>query len=193
MVLSAAAWRLPAWVDDDLAARDPVFCEPEERMRLAIELADRNVAEGTGGPFGAAVFEQESGSLVSVGVNLVIPSLCSLAHAEMVAIAVAQQRLGTYDLGGSGLPRHELVTSCEPCAMCFGAIPWSGIRRVACGATDEDARAIDFDEGPKLKSWVRELEARGISVVTELCRDEARSVLQRYHARGGQIYNSREG
>ena len=45
-----------------------------------------------------------------------------------------------YDLGGLGDGRaFELVTTTEPCAMCLGAIPWSGLSSVVCGARDQDA------------------------------------------------------
>lgn len=163
----------------------------QDRMRFVIETAATNVERGTGGPFGAAVFERRSGRLVSIGVNVVESSHCSHAHAEMAALANAQHALRLFDLGATGLPEHELVTSCEPCAMCYGAIPWSGVRRVLCGARAGDAEAIGFDEGAKPKNWVAELNNRGISVVRDLCRKEAVAVLQRYKADGGVIYGSR--
>ncbi len=75
------------------------------RMRLAIRLAAENIARESGGPFGAAVFERDSGRVVSAGVNLVVPSCCSLAHAEAVALALAQRALGTHDLSAPGYPR----------------------------------------------------------------------------------------
>jgi tRNA(Arg) A34 adenosine deaminase TadA len=159
-------------------------------MRLAVELARENVTQKTGGPFGAAVFEADSGRLVAAGVNLVESSNCSIAHAEMVAIALAQRALGHYDLGRDNIT-HELVTSTEPCAMCLGAIPWSGLRRVVCGARGEDACAIGFDEGAKPADWVGALRSRGIEVLRDVLREEARAVLQEYLASGGLIYNAR--
>lgn len=77
--------------------------------------------------------------------------------------------------------------------MCLGAIPWSGVRGVACGARDEDARAIGMDEGSKPPDWARALMSRGIEVHVDICRDEATSVLQDYAGRGGIIYNGRGG
>jgi len=162
-------------------------------MRFVIQLARTNVDMGTGGPFGAAVFETATGRLVSIGVNLVTSLNCSLAHAEMVALANAQQAVEHFDLGAAGLPRMELVTSCEPCAMCYGAIPWSGVRIVRCGARARDASAIGFDEGPKPRNWVAALESRGITVDRDLCREEAVAVFQRYRQSGGDIYNARKG
>ena len=160
-------------------------------MRLVVELAATNVEKGTGGPFGAAVFEHRTGRLVGIGVNVVESTNCSHAHAEMAALAHAQQSLGNFDLGAAGMPEHELVTSCEPCAMCYGAIPWSGVRHLLCGARASDAEAIGFDEGAKPKRWVAELKKRGISVVRDLCRQEAVAVLQRYKNTGGTIYGTR--
>lgn len=169
-----------------------MFQSVEHRMSFVIEAARLNVANGTGGPFAAAVFERDSGMLVSLGVNLVTSAGMSILHAEMVALSLAQAKLGGYDLGGPGLPAHELVTATEPCAMCLGAIPWSGVRRLITGARDADARAIGFDEGPKTAEWRNELEKRGISVICDVERENAVRVLRDYSLRGGAIYNSRE-
>src|SRR3954462_5000499 len=87
------------------------------------------------------------------------------------------------------LPDHELVTSCEPCAMCLGATLWSGVRRLVYGATREDAARLQFDEGPVFPESYRYLESRGIEVVRGVLRDEAAEVLERYRAKSGPIYN----
>lgn len=97
-----------------------------KRMAFVIAAARQNIVEKTGGPFAAAVFESASGTLVSLAVNVVTTQRLSILHAEMVAITIAQKKLATYDLGGKALPSHDLFASTEPCAMCFGAIPWSG-------------------------------------------------------------------
>src|SRR3546814_19963070 len=47
-----------------------------------------------------------------------------------------------------GMPRHELFSSCEPCAMCLGATLWSGVTRLVFAATRDDATRLNFDEGP---------------------------------------------
>ncbi|MGE5297121.1 MAG: nucleoside deaminase [Solirubrobacterales bacterium] len=181
---------LPGWVEPFIARWREKFDSPEARMRLAIELANQNIEHGTGGPFGAAIFEAGSWQLVGVGVNLVETSNCSILHAEMVAIAVAQKAVGSYDLAGGGRAFHELATSVEPCAMCLGAIPWSGVRRVLCGARGEDACEIGFDEGAKPADWVGELNKRGIEVARDILRNQARAVLRRYAENGGTIYNA---
>jgi tRNA(Arg) A34 adenosine deaminase TadA len=187
------ALRLPGWVEELLADEDRAYPAVENRMGLAVELARQNVRRGSGGPFGAAIFERETGRLLAPGVNLVVGSGCSVFHAEMVAIMVAQKVLGNFDLGDASGPAYELVTSTEPCAMCLGATPWSGVRGLVCGARDEDARAVGFDEGAKMSAWVPTLEERGISVTRDVLREEAAGVLREYAALGGEIYNSRQG
>ncbi len=187
---------LPSWVAEFLPPAEKVYPTLRERMALAVELSRLNVEHGTGGPFGAAIFDMETDRLVAVGVNLVESLNCSIMHAEVVAIMLAQQAAGRFDLSGidgQGGAAMELVASTEPCAMCFGAIPWSGVRRLVCGARDGDARGIGFDEGPKLSSWAGALEDRGIEVKRDVCRDEAVKVLEHYRDSGGLIYNSRQG
>jgi tRNA(Arg) A34 adenosine deaminase TadA len=182
---------LPAWVEQVVQDGKSLTATRRDRMDLAIRLAALNVEHGLGGPFGAALFEVTTGLLVAVGVNLVATSNCSLAHAEMVAIANAQQRLATYDLRAAGSTQYELVTSCEPCAMCYGAIPFAGISRLVCGARSEDAEACGFDEGTKPEDWMGALRARHIEVIQGVSREAAAAVLRDYRQRGGLIYNPR--
>lgn len=188
MPTPAMSIRLPDWMESFLAAAPARFITPEERMEFVIRLSRLNVRHA-GGPFGAAVFDR-SGLLIAAGVNLVASGACSLLHAEMVALARSQLRLGRFDIGDGGRYPCDLYASSEPCAMCFGAIPWSGVSGLVCGARDEDVRAIGFDEGPKLADWVEALTRRGIGVERDLLRSEACAVLREYAAGGGMIYNS---
>ena len=178
---------LPAWVDEVVDWTRP-YVDDETRMRLAIALATENVQRGMGGPFGAVIVEEGSGRLVAVGTNRVVPENNSILHAEMIAFMMAQRSVGRYTLGAPGLPAHTLISSCEPCAMCLGATLWSGVRRLVCGATREDAMRARFDEGPVFPESYRYLEDRGIAIVRGLLRAEARGVLERYAA-SGEIYN----
>ena len=178
---------LPDWVGPFVRDCPQTFADGPERMALAIELASRNVRSGTGGPFGAAIFELPSGRLVSVGVNVVVASGLSLAHAEIMALALAQRAAGVYSLARSGTA-HQLVTSCEPCAMCFGALPWAGLTSLVCGARAEDAIAVGFDEGPKTEHWIAALRSRGISVETDVLRADAVAALRAYAESGGVLY-----
>ena len=182
---------LPQWLREFTAGECVALLSDEERMKFTIELARLNILYKTGGPFGAAVFERSTGNLVAAGVNLVVQSNCSHAHAEMVALAIAEHRLSSYTLDRTGFPEYELVTSSEPCAMCFGAIIWSGVSRLVCGARTADAEHAGFDEGAKPEHWIAELENRGIEVVTAICSSEAVSVLRCYTDNGGIVYNGR--
>jgi tRNA(Arg) A34 adenosine deaminase TadA len=179
---------LPEWLTAACAACGPLTTDTD-RMAFVVELSRRNVEMRSGGPFAAAVFEIGSGRLVAAATNLVLASRCSAAHAEVLALSFAQQASGDHDLGAEGMPAVELVGSCEPCAMCLGAIGWSGVRRVVCAATGADAEAIGFDEGPKPADWAGELRRRGIEVVSGVLRAEAVEVLLAYRQDGGAIYN----
>jgi len=179
---------IPAWLTE--AAANVVLAEPAARMAFVVDLARRNIVRG-GGPFAAAVFERDGGRLVAAGVNRVVASQCSSAHAEVLALSLAQQRLGSFDLGAAGLPAHELVSSAEPCAMCIGAILWSGVGRLVYAALDADVRAVGFDEGPKHPAWADELRRRGIEVAAGPLRAESVAVLGDYATVGGAIYNAR--
>jgi tRNA(Arg) A34 adenosine deaminase TadA len=179
---------LPAWVRPFLAAAPRSCADDDQAMALAIALAQENSRRGTGGPFGALVLESSNGRVLAAGVNLVVASRCSIAHAEMVALCLAQQGLGGYDLATAIPGGATLVSSAEPCAMCMGAVPWSGIGRLVCGARDEDARAAGFDEGDKPTDWVAAYQRRGIAVTRDCLRPQARAVLLDYAGAGGLIY-----
>jgi tRNA(Arg) A34 adenosine deaminase TadA len=177
----------PDWVNS-VVDWQQAYPTDEERMRLAIAVARENVERGTGGPFGAAIFEA-SGRLVAVGMNSVVRLNNCTLHGEMMAFMMAQHRIGSFTLNAPHLPVHELFTSCEPCAMCLGTTLWSGVQRVVYGATREDASLLNFEEGPVFPESYEYLEKRGIRFVRKVLRDEARAVLEMYRAKGGKIYN----
>lgn len=172
------AWTatLPSRMDDDAAA-----------MSVALEACRRNLDAGTGGPFGAVVLEAETRQLLGIGVNLVVSGRASVLHAEIVALTLAQQRAGNDNLAAGGRA-VTLYSTVEPCAMCLGAIPWSGVNRLVCGARDADVRAVGFDEGDKPVRWVEKYRRRGIAVTRDFRRAEAVGLLARYVAEGGVRY-----
>ncbi|MEP6732085.1 MAG: nucleoside deaminase [bacterium] len=175
----------PVWVNE-VVDWNRIYANDDEKMRLAIAVSLANVERETGGPFGAAVFERASGKLIAVGMNSVVRANNCTLHGEMVAFMMAQQRLSSFTLAAPGMAEHELFTSCEPCAMCLGATLWSGVKRVVCGAGREDASRLNFDEGPVFPASYKYLEDRGITIVRNVLRAEARAVLERYR---GRIYN----
>ena len=185
---------LPGWMEGLCPPQSQVYPALEGRMKLVLRLARENVTRQTGGPFAAAVFETGSGKLIAAGVNRVESMNCSVAHAEIMAIMLAQERLRTYDLGIDPRHAHELVSSAQPCAMCFGAILWSGVTRLTFAARARDVKGIlGFDEGPMPRAWKKELAARGIEVLPPILSREGREVLKLYHEKGGTIYNSHRG
>ena len=186
VVPTEVSFVLPRWAASSLEGLGPLP-DVEARMALVLQLSAAAVTNSSGGPFAAALFTLGDGRLIAAGVNLVLATRAPVAHAEIVAIALAGSRLGTHDLAQAG--PIELVTSCEPCAMCMGALPWAGVSRVVCGARDEDARAVGFDEGDKHPDWPDRLRARGIEVVRDVSREEAAEILRRYADGGGVIYN----
>lgn len=176
---------LPTWVGTTVAHWDAPLDSDTDRMRLAVALSALNVERG-GGPFAALVFGGER--CVGFGVNRVVDSGFSIAHAEVVALMVAQaanrERLSPID--------HPLtlVTTTDPCCQCFGALVWAGVERLICGATTADAEVVGFDEGPKPSDWIKLLEQRGIEVRRQILRQDAAAVLHGYASGGGIIYNA---
>lgn len=180
---------LPDWAAE-IAPYGKEFVTSEARMRLCIDLARKNIERNGGGPFGAAVFEIETGRLVGIGMNLVVPMKNSVLHAEIVAFMDAEARVGSYTLAADGLPAHEVVTTCEPCAMCLGASLWAGVKRITYGATRADAAELNFDEGPVFPQSYEYLQERGIETVGEVLRSDAREIFRLYRERQGTIYNA---
>jgi len=182
---------LPDWVEPFIGhwlnGGGPALDSDEHRMLLAIALSAENVRQGTGGPFGAIVVNQETGQLTGMGVNLVTSSGFSAAHAEIVALSLAQRAVESWDLGAEA--PMQLVSSCEPCAMCLGAVPWSGVSSLLCGADCSDAEAAGFDEGDKPLNWPKNLNDRGLEVKVHVLQQEAARVLQQYAEIAGEIYN----
>ncbi|TBN56653.1 nucleoside deaminase [Glaciihabitans arcticus] len=181
---------LPAWVVE----RDfpSTLATHDDRVALTNELAARNHREGNGGPFAAIVVDRTTGELVSVGVNVVLSTNKSSVHAEVMALSLAQEASGSWDLGASPEQYLELVVNWRPCTMCYGALVWSGVKHlVIAGDGPECEELTGFDEGPMPPDWVGELETRGISVTIGVQRDEAVAVFAEYGRSGAVVYNAR--
>ena len=158
----------------------------EQIMRgLQADLQTR-IRTGSGcGPFMAAVYDRQGNCLVSA-TNSVVTSGCSHSHAEMNAIRLAEEKLGTWDLGPSDL---VLYTPSEPCLMCIGGILWSGIRKVVFGVSTASVEAITgFDEGFKA-GWREAFAQRGIEVVGPVVPEVGEAVLREYVRLGQKVYS----
>lgn len=182
---------LPDWLWEEMAALPDCLPSREERLETVIRLSRLNVQKATGGPFAAGVFERDSGKLVMLAVNRVTPLACSSAHAEIMALSLAQKRLHTFDLGAPGLPAHELVVNWMCCAMCFGAVLWSGVRSLlVAGYGPEMEEITGFDEGPLPPDWQGELARRGIAFHGNGAREAALTVFRDFAQSGAPVYNS---
>jgi tRNA(Arg) A34 adenosine deaminase TadA len=144
-------------------------------MRRAIELSRIHMEAGEGGPFGAVVVKD--GQILGEGWNRVTSTCDPTAHAEMVAIRRACERLGTFTLKGC-----EIYTSCEPCPMCLSAIYWARLDRIWYGNTQADAAAIQFDDEWLYREVALPISERSVSTV-ELLREEALAVFQAWEAK----------
>lgn len=182
---------LPAWLSAELDALPAVLPTLEERMALVNALADRNWREGNGGPFAAIVVDDTTGELVSVGVNVVLSTGISSGHAEVMALGLAQQALGRWDLGADGA-ELSLVVNWRPCVQCYGATMWSGVRSlVVAGSGPELEELTGFDEGPMVTDWAEQFAARGIRVTQGVLREEALAVYRASGASDSLVYNAR--
>lgn len=108
-------------------------------MQEAIKLAEANIANEKGRPFGAVIVKD--GKIIASTANSVTTTNDPTAHAEVNAIRSACKYLKTFDLTGC-----EIYASCEPCPMCFSAIYWARIGKVYYAASKRDAAKAGFDD-----------------------------------------------
>ena len=185
---------LPDWAVTELQRLPSHLPTLEARMAEVVRFSRLNFENGTGGPFAAGVFERDSGKLVVIGVNRVVAFNCSSAHAEIMTLSLAQKMLGTYDLGGAGMPAYQFVVNWRPCAMCYGAMVWSGVRSLVIAGSGPELEAITgFDEGPIHPEWDKELAKRGIELVNNVLTEEALQVYRDFAASNSLVYNARQG
>ena len=155
-----------------------------ELLRASFEVALRAVAAGNH-PFGA-ILANEQRQILLEAENTVVTGDDITGHAETNLV-----RMVGKESYGAALESCTLYASSEPCAMCFGAIPWSGVDFLVCGARKSDAEAAGFDEGEKVRNWVESLRERGIDVELDVMRDESARIFKYYRDTGGVVYNAR--
>ncbi len=134
-------------------------------MRRAIELAEEGTRADGGGPFGAVIVKD--GVIIAEAHNLVTARSDPTAHAEVLAVREACQRLGTFALGGC-----EIYASCEPCPMCLGAVYWARLDRLYFAASRTDAQDIGFDDAHIYDELTRDLDSRALPTV-QMLRSES--------------------
>lgn len=137
-------------------------------MREAIRLSMENVQSGNGGPFGTVIVK--NGKIIATGVNEVTKSNDPTAHAEMIAIRNACEKLNSFQLDGC-----DIYCSCEPCPMCLGAIYWARPKSIYFANSKKDAAEINFDDNFIYQEIKLPIHERKLTI-TQLLRDEAQSV-----------------
>ena len=147
-------------------------------MLRAIELSV-NSANNAGGPFGCVIVKDNK--IIAEGLNKVTSSNDPTAHAEIVAIRDACQKLNTFNLSGS-----DLYSSCEPCPMCLSAIYWSHIDNIFYANTSDDAKKINFDDSFIYSEFSKKIEDRKIPI-KQMLRDEALKAFELWNKKTDKI------
>lgn len=148
-------------------------------MQHAIRLSAERMRANLGGPFGAVIVRD--GEVIAEGFNLVTSENDPTAHAEVVAIRRACEKLGTFSLEGC-----EIYTSCEPCPMCLSAIYWARLEAIYFANTREDAADIGFDDDFLYREIPKELNERTVPT-KQIVLDEARSVFEEWRVKPDKI------
>lgn len=152
----------------------------EDKMIIAINEAKKTMNEDKGGPFGAVITDLE-GNVISIASNLVLESHDPTAHAEIMAIRRATEKLGTHDLSN-----YILYATGYPCPMCLSAIIWANIKKVYYGTNLKDAEEIGFRDDfiyEYLKGNNKE-----ILYIENICHDECKELFNEYKEKNKEIY-----
>ncbi|MBI3528476.1 MAG: nucleoside deaminase [Betaproteobacteria bacterium] len=141
-------------------------------LRKVITLSEQAKARGKH-PFAALIVDRQGEVLAEAGNAFGWPDGDATGHAELLAVRDASRRYPPEHLA-----KATLYSSAEPCAMCAGAIYWSGISRVVYALSEERLLSLtgNHPENPTLSLPCREVFARGqraIEVVGPLLEDEA--------------------
>ena len=148
-------------------------------MREAIRLSMENVQSGNGGPFGTVIVKNEK--IIATGVNEVTKSNDPTAHAEMIAIRNACEKLNSFQLDGC-----DIYCSCEPCPMCLGAIYWARPKSIYFANSKKDAAEINFDDNVIYQEIKLPIHERKLTT-TQLLRNEAQSVFLQWQESENKI------
>lgn len=149
-------------------------------MKIAKDKSMSGFKNQEGGPFGAVITDK-NGNIIAEGNNQVLKDLDPTAHAEIVTIRKACEKLKTYDLS-----EYILYTSCEPCPMCLSAIIWANIKTVYYGCTKEDAADIGFRDN----AIYEYLKGKNDNLINlkQMDREECLKAFEEYQKNQGVIY-----
>ena len=139
--------------------------------------AQKGIESKSGGPFGAVIVDK-NGQIIAKGHNEVLSTKDPTAHAEIVAIRKACEKIGKSDLS-----EYTIYSSCEPCPMCLSAIIWANIKKIYYGGTRQDAAKIGFRDDA-IYEYIKG-ENKELLKTEEIDRKECKEMMESYH---GEIY-----
>src|ERR1700756_1333499 len=151
-------------------------------MQRVLELSQRGMQTGHGGPFGCVIVKD--GIIVGEAHNEVLSSNDPTAHAELLAVRRASAKLKTFNLSGC-----ELYTNGAPCCMCMSSMLWA---RIDCSyyALGMDASAaIGLGDEPFYQELARPLNDRRIipMILQSDLADEAQTVYQSWATKRDRV------
>lgn len=149
-------------------------------MKLGIDEARKTMNENKGGPFGAVITDK-NGKVVSVASNLVLETHDPTAHAEIIAIRRATEKLGTHDLS-----EYVLYATGYPCPMCLSAIIWANIKKVYYGTNLSEAKRIGFRDD-FIYNYLKGKNKEVLEVVN-ICHGECLELFKEYKDNNKEIY-----
>ena len=148
-------------------------------MARAVELSRQGMSQDKGGPFGAVIVKK--GEIIAEGYNQVTSTNDPTAHAEVVAIRRACEKLGSFQLDDC-----ELYTSCEPCPMCLGAIYWARPKVVYYANSQQNAADIGFDDSFIYEELAVPYENRSIPFI-RVSNDDAITVFEGWQQKTDRV------
>ena len=152
----------------------------EDIINLGIMEAKRTMNENKGGPFGAVITDKD-GNVISIASNLVLEKHDPTAHAEIMAIRKAGEKLGTHDLSGC-----TMYATGYPCPMCLSAIIWANIKKVYYGTNLKDAENIGFRDD-FIYNYLNNKDTKVLDI-ENISHDECLELFKEYSEKQKEIY-----
>lgn len=149
---------------------------PQHFLHAAIELAYANVERGAR-PFGAVVVKD--GEVLATGVNEVISTNDPTAHAELIAIRAASQKLGSPNLAGCAV-----FASGHPCPMCMAAMRLAGVAEITYAYSNDDGAPYGLSTAAIYADLARPLAEQSMKITYLPVRLESRLDLYEAWKRG---------
>lgn len=146
--------------------------DDEKFIDIAIELSKKSIY-----PYGAIIVK--NGEIIGRSDVDVPVSKTVFSHAELRAIENAMEHIGGH-LCAEGGKGCTIYSSCEPCAMCMGAILYTGIERLVYAGTLEDSKECVNEIIVKAEDVADVCKNRKIEIIKELHRDKAVEVLKNW-------------